>query len=111
MQTNEIELTAFGPEYLEAAIRLSRQAGWPHRLEDWQMALALSEGIVAVEDGRVVGTVLVTPYKRDCATINMVIVDEAARSRPRSQADGRRIPDRRRPAAPAGGDGRRPAAL
>lgn len=40
MQTNEIELTAFGPEYLEAAIRLSRQAGWPHRLEDWQMAFA-----------------------------------------------------------------------
>lgn len=81
MQTNQIELTAFGPEYLEAAVRLSRQAGWPHRLEDWQMALALSEGIVAVEDGRVVGTVLVTPYKRDCATINMVIVDEAVRGR------------------------------
>ncbi len=81
MQTNQIELTTFGPEYLEAAIRLSRHAGWPHRLEDWQMALALSEGIVAVEDGRVVGTVLVTPYKRDCATINMVIVDEAVRGR------------------------------
>lgn len=29
MQTNQIELTAFGPEYLEAAVRLSRQAGWP----------------------------------------------------------------------------------
>ncbi|MDX1038495.1 GNAT family N-acetyltransferase [Sinorhizobium medicae] len=81
MQTNQIELTVFGPEYLEAAVRLSRQAGWPHRLEDWQMALALSEGVVAIEDARVVGTVLVTPYEADCATINMVIVDEAVRGR------------------------------
>ncbi|MCA1367257.1 GNAT family N-acetyltransferase [Bradyrhizobium sp. BRP14] len=81
MQTNQIDITAFGPEHLEAAVKLSRQAGWPHRLEDWQMALALSEGIVAVEGGRVVGTILVTPYKKDCATINMVIVDEAVRGR------------------------------
>ncbi|WP_085035317.1 GNAT family N-acetyltransferase [Ensifer aridi] len=81
MQTNQIDVTAFGPEHLEAAVRLSRQAGWPHRLEDWQMALTLSEGVVAIEDARVVGTVLVTPYKADCATINMVIVDEAMRGR------------------------------
>ncbi|THK35539.1 N-acetyltransferase [Ensifer sp. MPMI2T] len=81
MQTNQIDITDFGPEHLEAAVRLSRQAGWPHRLEDWQMALALSEGVVAIEAARVVGTVLVTPYKADCATINMVIVDEAMRGR------------------------------
>ncbi|MCA1408005.1 GNAT family N-acetyltransferase [Ensifer sp. IC3342] len=81
MQTNQIDITAFGPEHLEAAVRLSRQAGWPHRLEDWQMALTLSEGVVAIEDARVVGTVLVTPYKADCATINMVIVEEAMRGR------------------------------
>ncbi|WP_027998736.1 GNAT family N-acetyltransferase [Sinorhizobium arboris] len=81
MQTNQIDITAFGPEHLEAAVRLSRQAGWPHRPEDWQMALTLSEGVVAIEDARVVGTVLVTPYKADCATINMVIVDEAMRGR------------------------------
>lgn len=81
MQTNQIDITAFGPEHLEAAVRLSRQAGWPHRLEDWQMALALSEGVVAIDDARVVGTVLVTPYKANCATINMVIVDEAMRGR------------------------------
>ena len=66
----------------EALSQLSRQAGWPHRLEDWQMALALSGGIVALDaDGRVVGTVLVTPFRADCATINMVIVDEAMRGR------------------------------
>lgn len=81
MQTRQIDLVAFGPEHLEAAVQLSRQAGWPHRLEDWQMALALSEGVVAIEDGRVVATVLTTMYEADCATINMVIVDEAMRGR------------------------------
>ncbi|MBY3196529.1 GNAT family N-acetyltransferase [Rhizobium laguerreae] len=81
MQTSQIEIVPFGPDHLEAAVALSRQAGWPHRTEDWQLALALSDGMVAVEDGRVVGTVLVTPYKWDCATINMVIVDETMRGR------------------------------
>lgn len=81
MQTSQIEIVPFGPNHLEAAVALSRQAGWPHRTEDWQLALALSDGMVAVEDGKVVGTVLVTPYKRDCATINMVIVDETMRGR------------------------------
>ncbi|MEK1933437.1 MAG: GNAT family N-acetyltransferase, partial [Pararhizobium sp.] len=52
MQTSQIDLVAFGLEHLEDAVALSRQAGWPHRLEDWQMALALSRGIVAIEDGR-----------------------------------------------------------
>ena len=81
MQTSQIGIAAFGPEHLEAAVKLSRQAGWPHRFEDWQMALTLSEGVVAIEGDRVVGTVLVTPYRSGCATINMVIVDEAMRGR------------------------------
>ncbi|ARO27864.1 N-acetyltransferase [Rhizobium sp. S9] len=89
MQTRQIEIAAFGPDHLEAAVALSRQAGWPHRPEDWQMALALSEGMVAIEDDRVVGTVLVTAYKQDCATINMVIVDEIMRGR----GLGRRLMD------------------
>ncbi|WP_064685992.1 GNAT family N-acetyltransferase [Rhizobium bangladeshense] len=81
MQTRQIEIAAFRPDHLDAALALSRQAGWPHRTEDWQMALALSEGMVATEDDRVVGTVVVTRYKEDCATINMVIVDETTRGR------------------------------
>ncbi|GAA3103246.1 GNAT family N-acetyltransferase [Rhizobium viscosum] len=89
MQTSQIDLAAFGPEHLEAAVSLSRQAGWPHRLEDWQMALALSEGVVAIEAGRVVGTALTTMYAADCATINMVIVDAAMRGR----GVGRRLMD------------------
>jgi N-acetylglutamate synthase-like GNAT family acetyltransferase len=83
MTSDAIELTAFGPEHLNGAHLLSQQANWPHRLEDWQMSLALSTGLAAVceRGGRVVGTALVTPYRNDAATINMVIVEEASRGR------------------------------
>ncbi|HEV2677155.1 MAG TPA: GNAT family N-acetyltransferase [Aliidongia sp.] len=78
--SSEITLTAFGPEHIDGAVALSRQAQWPHRPEDWRMALSLSAGTVAVDAaGHVVGTILLTRYQQDCATISMVIVDEALR--------------------------------
>lgn len=77
-----IELVPFLPTHLEGALALSRQAVWPHRLEDWRLMLELSQGVVAIEGGqRVVGTILATPFGQDCATINMVIVDESMRGR------------------------------
>lgn len=89
MQTAEIDLVTFAPAQLAGALALSRQAAWPHRLEDWRMALALSQGVAALDaTGRVVGTALVTPYS-SCATINMVIVDETMRG----QGLGRRLMD------------------
>ncbi|WP_237152198.1 GNAT family N-acetyltransferase [Oryzibacter oryziterrae] len=82
MQTDTISLTALGPLHLDGALRLSRAAGWPHRDADWQMSLALGQGVAAVDAaGVVVGTILVTPYRSSAATINMVIVDEALRGR------------------------------
>lgn len=83
MTQSTISLTTFRPEHLEGALRLSRQAKWPHRLDDWQLAVDLSTGFVTLDTNgaTVLGTVLMTPYKRDVATINMVIVDEAARGR------------------------------
>ncbi len=83
MTQSTISLTAFRPEHLAGAVCLSQWAKWPHRLEDWQLALNLSEGIVAVDANTagVLGTILMTPYKQDVAAINMVIVDEAARGR------------------------------
>ncbi len=89
MSTDTIQLERFLPVHVEGALALSRQAKWPHRDADWQLALALSQGIVAIESGRVVGTILMTPYGEDCATINMVIVDEAMRGR----GLGRRLMD------------------
>jgi len=80
MRKDEIHLRAFRPDDIADAVALSRAEKWPHRLQDWEMALQLSTGAVAVDGtGRVVGTILITPYGRDCATINMVIVDRAMR--------------------------------
>ncbi|CAO3425061.1 GNAT family N-acetyltransferase [Azospirillum endophyticum] len=86
-----IDCVAFGPKHLDDALALSRQAQWPHRLEDWSLTLSLSQGLVATdaETSRVVGTVLMTPYGEDAATINMVIVDEGWRG----QGLGRRLMD------------------
>lgn len=83
-------IVRFSPEHLGGAVRLSRAAGWPHRPEDWQLALALSEGFVAIGgSGEVVGTILLTTCAPECATINMVIVDESLRGR----GLGRRLMD------------------
>ena len=81
MTSDAIALVAFSPDHLEGAVQLSQQAGWPHRAEDWRMALALSKGYVAVAglDKRVIGTALMTPYGSEAATINMVIVDASVR--------------------------------
>lgn len=82
MQQGEIELQDFGPGHIEGAVALSGQENWPHRPQDWHMALQLSSGAVALDDqGRVTGTILVTPYGMDCAMINMVIVDKRARGK------------------------------
>jgi predicted N-acetyltransferase YhbS len=81
MQASAIELAPFTPDHLDGAVMLSRQAGWPHRRQDWAMVLSLSTGIVARQGQRVVGTTLVTRYGEQAATINMVIVDEAMRGR------------------------------
>lgn len=82
MQERQIEIRPFGPEHLDAAVRLSQEAGWPHRPEDWKIALDLSKGVVATAaDDEVVGTTLLTPYETDCATINMVIVAASMRGR------------------------------
>lgn len=79
MLANQIDLVEFTPDHLEGALALSQQAQWPHRIEDWAMGLALSKGVAAVHQGRVLGTAMATLYGDDVATINMVIVDETMR--------------------------------
>src|SRR5918994_7967158 len=81
MTTEQIILEEMTPGHLEGAVELSRQVNWPHRREDWELAQSVSQGIVALEEERVVATILMTPYGDDAAAINMVIVDAAMRGR------------------------------
>ncbi|WP_394893572.1 GNAT family N-acetyltransferase [Mesorhizobium sp. AaZ16] len=81
MTAGQITLETMAPGHLEGAVELSRQVKWPHRRDDWELAHSVSRGIVALEEGRVVATILMTPYGDDAATINMVIVDAAMRGR------------------------------
>jgi predicted N-acetyltransferase YhbS len=62
---------------LERAVELSRDHSWPHREEDWAFFLARGEGLVAVLDGRVIGTIMAWRYGDHAATLGMVIVDKA----------------------------------
>jgi len=87
--TESITLTAFSAQHLPGALRLSQQAGWPHRLEDWELILGLSRGIVALDNGEVVATALATAFG-EVAMANMIIVD----ARMRGRGLGRRIMER-----------------
>lgn len=81
MTTQQITLETMTFAHLRDALELSRYVGWPHRREDWELMQSLSQGVVVQEEGRVVGTILMTPYGDDAATVNMVIVDAAMRGR------------------------------
>lgn len=78
---SEISLAPFVDAHLESAVVLSRQAGWPHRQEDWALLAQLSTGVVALDGSRVVGTAFCTPFGSQVATLNMIIVDEDMRGR------------------------------
>ncbi len=75
-----IELVPFAEAHLEGALALSQAVSWPHRTEDWALNLTISEGVAAIEGGRVVATALCS-FHGPVATLNMIIVDEAMRGR------------------------------
>ncbi|TMV76683.1 GNAT family N-acetyltransferase [Thioclava sp. BHET1] len=76
----EIRFTPFTTDHLDGAWHLSQQVGWPHRLEDWALTLSASQGVVALEDGQVVGTALCSAFGA-VAALNMIIVDARMRGR------------------------------
>jgi GNAT superfamily N-acetyltransferase len=63
---------------LEAAVELSLEQGWPHRLEDWSLFFDIGEGIVAERNGKILGTIMAWKFGADVATIGLVIVTNAA---------------------------------
>lgn len=59
---------------LASAHTLSRGVSWSHRLEDWKFLIRIGRGVVAEEDGSVMGTAMGWPFGNDAAALGMVIV-------------------------------------
>jgi GNAT superfamily N-acetyltransferase len=72
--THAVRLRPFGPTDVPAAHTLSSTFDWPHRIEDWQFALSLGQGVVAEYDGKVLGTALSWQWGSNYATLGLVIV-------------------------------------
>jgi GNAT superfamily N-acetyltransferase len=64
------------PTHVPAALRLSTEAGWNQREDDWRAAVALTPGasFCAIADGAVVGTCIGISYG-DFSWIAMMLVD------------------------------------
>ncbi|GAA4228974.1 GNAT superfamily N-acetyltransferase [Sagittula marina] len=75
-----IELVPFAEAHLPEAQGQSQAVQWPHRIEDWKLHLAISQGVAAVADGRVMGTALCSLFG-PVAAVNMIIADAAMRGR------------------------------
>jgi GNAT superfamily N-acetyltransferase len=75
----DLQLREMTSEDLAAAHALSREAQWPHRLEDWDFMLRVGLGVVAERGGAVVGTAMGWTYGADAATVGMVIVSPDCR--------------------------------
>ncbi|MBO0904119.1 GNAT family N-acetyltransferase [Jiella sonneratiae] len=71
----------FQPDDVHGAVRLSQNEGWPHTERDWGLIASISQGFVARDGERIVGTAFATPYGDDVAMLNMIVVDAAMRGR------------------------------
>jgi GNAT superfamily N-acetyltransferase len=78
--TDTLKTTSLEKAHLEGALALSKAAGWPHRLEDWQNILAVSRGSAVLDGERIVGTGICSAFDGR-ARLNMIIVDESMRGR------------------------------
>ena len=69
-----------GEDDLEAALALSREAGWNQVAADWRIFLEFGRVIgLARGDGPLIATAAMLPYGRDFAWISMVLVTAAER--------------------------------
>lgn len=66
---------------LPAALTLSEDVRWPHRMGDWNILFELGEGRVAEADGELVGIGLRWAWGEHAATVGLVIVAPGFRGR------------------------------
>lgn len=57
-----------------ACMALSQAVGWPHRVEDWEMAIGLGGGVVISLGSEIVATASWWPYGETHATVGLIIV-------------------------------------
>jgi GNAT superfamily N-acetyltransferase len=69
------------PADAPAAASLSTGFGWPHRVEDWAMALSLGRGVAWREAGELLGTAMMVPLDAGHATIGLVQVAPSLQGR------------------------------
>ncbi|MGK6327889.1 GNAT family N-acetyltransferase [Erwinia sp. DT-104] len=75
-----MNIVTMNEQHLDAAYALTQRLHWPHRREDWRQALALGEGLAAVENGELIGTTLYWRWG-DYASIGLVIVADEAQGK------------------------------
>ena len=59
---------------IAVAREMSRDLKWPHRTSDWTFLLQQGSGVVAEQDGEIVGTTMTWSYGTEAASVGMVIV-------------------------------------
>ncbi|MDR7342914.1 putative N-acetyltransferase YhbS [Pantoea alhagi] len=74
-----VNLRAMTPQDLDSCVALTQEVKWPHRLADWQQMLQLGEGVVAEQQGRVVGTTLFWRWGTERASLGVIVVAGALR--------------------------------
>jgi GNAT superfamily N-acetyltransferase len=76
-----VALRAMTPSDIPDGLRLSGAAGWNQRAEDWRFLLERNPGrfLVAVRDGRVIGSGGAVCYGTALAWVCMILVDPAER--------------------------------
>lgn len=80
MSAAELPLVPFAQRHLEGALRLSQEAGWPHRLDDWALVAAVSQGVAVLDGNEVAATGFCTLYGEH-ARFSMVLVGKPLRGR------------------------------
>lgn len=70
-----IDIQVMDATEVAAGFRLSQQLAWPHRLEDWALALKLGQGLVIKQQQRTIATALYWQWGERWASIGLVIVD------------------------------------
>lgn len=66
---------------IDGALALSQEVRWPHRRDDWSLSQTLGQGVLAEENGRIIGIAMWWPYGDAFATCGGIIVSPAMQGR------------------------------